>query len=80
MIDLPIFYFPNRSTLIRLSFHTLDANKSEYYPLRAGLHRQSALTGRHHLEHQKSNFLVLNSFVPLRSGRTEEGRLVRASS
>lgn len=26
----------NRSTLIRLSFPTLDANKCEYYPLHAG--------------------------------------------
>ncbi len=65
----------NRSTLIRLSFPTLDANNSEYYPLRAGLHCQSVLADRFHLEHQKSNFLVVNSFVPLRSGRTEEGRL-----
>ncbi len=30
------FYFPNRSTLIRLSFPTLDDKKSEYYPLPAG--------------------------------------------
>lgn len=30
------FLFPNRSTLIRLSFPTLDANNSEYYPLHAG--------------------------------------------
>ncbi len=69
------FYFPNRSTLIRLSFPTLDDKKSEYYPLPAGLHCQSVLADRFHLEHQKSNFLVVNSFVPLRSGRTEEGRL-----
>ncbi len=26
----------NRSTLIQMSFPTLDDNKSEYYPLRAG--------------------------------------------
>jgi len=30
------FISSNRSTLIRLSFPTLDANNSEYYPLRAG--------------------------------------------
>ncbi|MFX5566405.1 hypothetical protein ABTD87_17000, partial [Acinetobacter baumannii] len=52
-----------------MSFPTLDANNSEYYPLPAGLHCQSVLADRFHLEHQKSNFLVVNSFVPLRSGR-----------
>lgn len=61
-------YF-HRSNLIQTTFSALDANKCEYYPLRAGLHCQSVLADRFHLEHQKSNFLVVNSFVPLRSGR-----------
>ena len=50
------FYFPNRSTLIRLSFPTLDDKKSEYYPLPAGLHCQSTLTGRIANAHEKSLF------------------------
>ncbi len=57
-----------------MSFPTLDDIKSEYYPLPAGLHCQSVLADRFHLEHQKVIFggeLVR----PLRSGRTEEGRL-----
>lgn len=40
------FYFPNRSTLIRLSFPTLDDKKSEYYPLPAGLHCQPVVADR----------------------------------
>ncbi len=58
------FISSNRSTLIRLSFPTLDANNSEYYPLPAGLHCQSVLADRERIAHQKSNFLVANSFVP----------------
>ena len=39
-----------------MSFPTLDANNSEYYPLPAGLHCQSVLADRFHLEHQKVIF------------------------
>ena len=52
------FYFPNRSTLIRLSFPTLDDKKSEYYPLPAGLHCQSTLTGRIANAHEKVSLFV----------------------
>ena len=61
------FYFPNRSTLIRLSFPTLDDKKSEYYPLPAGLHCQSTLTGRIANAHEKSLFCG-HPCVPLCGG------------
>ncbi len=58
------FYFPNRSTLIRLSFPTLDDKKSEYYPLSAGLHCQSTLTGRIANAHEKVSLFCGHPCVP----------------
>ncbi len=58
------FYFPNRSTLIRLSFPTLDDKKSEYYPLPAGLHCQSTLTGRIANAHEKVSLFCGHPCVP----------------
>jgi len=51
-----------------MSFPTLDDKKSEYYPLRAGLHCQLVLADHQPKYTKKSNFFVEIPACPLCGG------------